>query len=334
MGDVVLTVPVIQNFCRKYPEIQITILTRPFFHPFFEGVPNLNLFPVDLKDKHKGFLGLYQLVQELTEKQKFDCVIDLHDVLRSRFINTLFRLKGIPIYRIEKGRQEKKAFINGNQKKELPHTTQRYQEVFFRAGFSFPFEKVLLERSKVPKKLTKAISKNSKINIGIAPFAAHKSKEWGLEKTHELIQKINKINQVQFYLFGGGDDEVEKLSILANSYANVTNLAGQFTLKKEVQLLRDLSVFIGMDSGNSHIAALVGIPVISIWGGTHPGLGFKPLYQPKKNCIQLPEKEYTKCKLTVYGTSKPQLKQSPYFCIKKIPAESIIDRLIEIKILV
>ena len=291
------------------------------------------MFPIDLKGKHKGLGGLYLLFQELTANQKFDCVIDLHNVIRSRFISTLFRLKGVPIYRINKARKEKKAFLDGSRREKLAHTTKRYQEVFQNAGFVFPFKKVLLAKFEISEKLARIISPHSKINIGIAPFAAYKSKEWGLEKTHELIKKINSMNQVQFYLFGGGSDEVEKLGSLANSYDNVTNLSGQFTLKEEIYLLRKLSIFIGMDSGNSHIAALVGVPVISLWGGTHPDLGFNPLYQPEDNCIQLSESEQKECKLTVYGTSKPQLKQSPFFCIKKIRVEQLIDRLIAIKVL-
>lgn len=333
MGDVVLTVPVIQNLLKKYPKTQITLLTKPFFHTFFEGIPNLTLFPVDLNGKHKGFVGLYKLVKELTAKQKFDCVIDLHDVIRSRTISTFFRAKGVPIYRIDKGRAEKKAFIKGNRNIILPHTTKRYQEVFYRAGFVFPFEKVLLTKLEETGRVKEIISKFFTINIGIAPFAAHKSKEWGLDKIHRLIKDINKHYQVHFYLFGGGIKEVGKLNALANNYTNVTNLAGLFSLREELQILRHLSVLIGMDSGNMHITSLVGIPVISIWGGTHPSLGFKALYQPDKNCIQLSLENQKDCKFSVYGTSKPQLKESPYFCIQNIQVETVINRLIAIKVL-
>lgn len=333
MGDVVLTVPVIQNLLKIYPDIQITILTKPFLNPFFEGVPNLSIFPIDLKGTHKGAWGLYTLVRELTVKQKYDCVIDLHDVIRSRVISTFFRAKGVPIYRIDKGRKEKRAFIKGNRSKILPHTTKRYQEVFYRAGFVFPLEKVLLPELKEAGRVKEIVSKFSIINIGIAPFAAHKSKEWGLSKIHRLIKNINKHYEVHFYLFGGGVKEVGKLNALANNYTNVTNLAGLFSLREEMQLLRNLSVLIGMDSGNMHIASLVGIPVISIWGGTHPGLGFKALYQPDKNSIQLSLENQKGCKFSVYGTSKPQLKESPYFCIQKIKVKSVIDRLLAIKVL-
>lgn len=333
MGDVVLTVPVIQNLLKVYPNTKITILTKPFLHPFFEGIPNVNLFTSDLKGAHSGILGLFSLVRELTTKHKFDAILDLHDVLRSRIISAFFRLKGIPVYRINKGRAEKSAFFKGLQKKALLHTTERYQQVFYKAGFVFPLDKVLLPEFKESDRVLETTSNYAKISIGIAPFAAHQSKEWGLDRIHGLIKKINNKYKVQFYLFGGGAEEVGKLNALAKNYENVTNLAGKFSLRDELHLLRHLSVLIGMDSGNMHIASLVGIPVVSIWGGTHPDIGFRALYQPNENSIQPLKKDQEGCKYSVYGTSKPQLKEAPYFCIKRIKPKRVVKRLEELRII-
>ena len=333
MGDVVLTVPVIQNLLRKYPDTQITVLTNSFYHPFFEGISNLTLYPVDLKGKHKGILGLWKLVKELTSIQQFDAVIDLHSVMRSWVMGVFFRLKGIKVYKIDKGRSEKKAFIQGKTKRALPHTTQRYQKVFKQAGFDFKLEKSLLPITKPTERLDNILSTFSKITIGVAPFAAHKSKEWGLDKIKELIHQINLKSSVQFYLFGGGDKEVTQLTTLANDFENVTNVAGQFSLQEEIQVLRNLSVFIGMDSGNAHIASLTGISVLTIWGGTHPDIGFSPLYQEKDNCI-LPKKSIEKtCQYTIYGTSEHQMKEAPYFCIARIEVKRILERLAALGIL-
>jgi ADP-heptose:LPS heptosyltransferase len=234
-------------------------------------------------------------------------------------------MKGTAVYKIDKGRVEKAAFIKRQSDKALIHTSQRYQNVFNNAGFSFKLEKkylpVLTESDAVSKIDFPSIS------IGIAPFAAHKSKEWGIDNIKELIKKINEKHSVHFYLFGGGKQEIQQLDKLASSFDNVTNLAGKFSLKEEIQLLRKLSSFIGMDSGNAHIAALTGIPVISIWGGTHPKLGFKPMYQTDENCILPKINVLNNCPFSVYGTSKPQLKESPYFCIRFVEVQQVMERL-------
>jgi len=327
MGDVVLTVPVIKSFAAANPEAKITVLTKPFFHPFFDGIPNINLPIVELKGKHKGILGLRKLVRESHQKQRFDAIIDLHSVLRTWVIGFFFRLKGVPVFKIDKGRKAKKAFLQDITTQKLPHSTERYHRVFKQAGYVFPLEKQQL----TPKSDTPLnILNSTQINIGLAPFTAHKSKEWGLENFHQLVQQLNEEHNIQFYLFGGGAHEVDQLNQFASSYKNVYNLAGKYNLREEMQIISRLNLMLCMDSGNMHIATLTGIPVISIWGGTHPNVGFSALYQPEANSIQPSQEEQQKCLYSVFGTSKPQLDESPYFCIKKIKPQQVIQRILEI----
>ena len=93
MGDVAMTVPVLRAFSLQYPEVKITVVSRPFFKPFFDGIPNVNFFAIDLKERHKGFFGLLRLYKDL-KKLKIDAVADLHNVLRSKIIRNLFALSG------------------------------------------------------------------------------------------------------------------------------------------------------------------------------------------------------------------------------------------------
>lgn len=333
MGDVVLTVPVLKNLLKEYPNTHITVLTNPFFHPFYEGISNLTLFPVDLKGKHKGILGLRNLVNELTRQHKYDAVIDLHAVIRTYMIGFFFRIKGIAIYRIDKGRTEKKAFIKGKIKEALPHTTARYHKVFQKAGFDFILEKSLVHTRKESDFKVDEHLKVAGVSIGIAPFAAHRSKQWGLDKTASLIEEINRYYNVQFYLFGGGKEEVSQLNKLADIYPNTNNFAGAFKLAQELHLLENLDVIITMDSGNMHLASLLGIPVISIWGGTHPKLGFSALYQSKENSIQIPVDDLACRPCSVYGTKHCKLKETPFACMAQITPSLVIERLRELKIL-
>lgn len=334
MGDVVLIVPVIQDLLKKYPNVHITVLTNPFFHPFYEGIPNLTLFPVDLKGKHKGILGLKKLANELTSLQKFDVVIDLHAVIRTWVIGSFFRIQGVTIYRIDKGRKEKKAFIRRKIRKTLPHTTQRYHEVFQKAGFDFNLEKSLLNTKEQSDFAVNKHIKPTAISIGIAPFAAHKSKQWGLDKTEAFIEEINRHYKVQFYLFGGGKEEVNQLNTVADKYPNTTNFAGSFKLTEELHLLENLDVIVSMDSGNMHIASLLEIPVISIWGGTHPDVGFSALHQPEENSIQIAMDELPCRPCSVFGTNDCNLKTTPFACMTQITPSLVIARLQELKILV
>ena len=56
-----------------------------------------------------------------------------------------------------------------------------------------------------------------------------------------------------------------------------------------------------MDSGNSHIAAMLGIKVVTLWGATHPFAGFKPFNQPMENCLVSDRTKYPLLPTSVYG---------------------------------
>jgi ADP-heptose:LPS heptosyltransferase len=61
---------------------------------------------------------------------------------------------------------------------------------------------------------------------------------------------------------------------------------------------------LSMDSGNSHIAAMLGIKVITLWGATHPFAGFAPFNQPLENCLTADREMYPLLPTSVYGNKK------------------------------
>ena len=55
MGDVALTTPVLKGMREQYPDIELLLLTRTAFKPFFSSIKGLDLFFPDLKKRHKVF---------------------------------------------------------------------------------------------------------------------------------------------------------------------------------------------------------------------------------------------------------------------------------------
>src|SRR5665811_525274 len=126
MGDVALTTPVLSAVRKQYPEVELVMVTRSAFKPFFSSIEGLNLFFPDFKKRHKGFLGLISLFRDISKKGKIDYVIDLHDVVRSKMLRFLFRLSGVPASVIDKGRREKRAVIKREISIQLKHSVERY----------------------------------------------------------------------------------------------------------------------------------------------------------------------------------------------------------------
>ena len=61
---------------------------------------------------------------------------------------------------------------------------------------------------------------------------------------------------------------------------------------------------LSMDSGNAHIAAMLGVKVITLWGATHPYAGFSPFNQPFENALVSDRNQFPKLPTSVYGNKK------------------------------
>jgi ADP-heptose:LPS heptosyltransferase len=251
MGDVALTIPVITDILKKYPQIEIALVTQSAFGPFFRSIRNLQLFYPDFKKRHKGFYGLLHLFRDVKKQYKVDYVIDLHDVLRSKFLRWGFKISGVPVAVINKGRTEKRQVINGEKKIPLKHTAERYYDVFERAGFPVRPENGpwIIPSSEAQGKIAVLTIVPGVLNIGVAPYARHALKVWPEENMIRLLNMISEKLKVKFWLFGG-IDEYERLVALQSKLPSSFVAADKFSLDEELALISELDFMISMDSAN------------------------------------------------------------------------------------
>lgn len=329
MGDVALTLPAIRSVLDQHPDVSITLVTRKIFFPFFNNIPRLTCVEADVKGRHKGVPGLYRLYKTIYSTYRPDAVIDLHDVLRSHILSFFFKLSGIPVYRIDKGRQEKKQLTARHEKHfhRLTHTVQRYLDVFNSAGGDSTlsshtnwFNAVIFPESFLQQ--TGALPKKNAW-IGIAPFAKHREKMWPMAKMEELMASLHK-QGVTMFLFGGGAKEIDLMNQLSKKYTHSVVVAGKLSLQEELGLIGRLDVMVSMDSANMHLAALSGIPVVSIWGATHPFAGFGPLHDNEKNIVEIPHDQLTCRPCSVFG-NKPCWR-GDHACMEWITPAMVLEK--------
>jgi len=302
MGDVAMTVNILRAFTTQYPNVKLTVLTRGFFAPFFRDLKNVNVFNADVKGKHKGVLGLFKLSKEL-KVLGIDAVADLHNVLRSKILNSFFF--GIKTEQIDKGRAEKKALVTKESFQQLKTTHQRYADVFERLGFPIDISNPTFpERKPLNETTLEKVGVDDLQWVGIAPFAAFEGKMYPLDLMENVIENLSKTHKI--ILFGGGDKEITVLNTFQNKYKNVVNVAGQLTLNEELDVISNLDVMLSMDSGNAHIAAMLGIKVITIWGITHPFAGFAPFHQPEDFILLADAEIYPLIPTSIYGNKCPE----------------------------
>ncbi|MCF0195305.1 MAG: glycosyltransferase family 9 protein [Bacteroidaceae bacterium] len=158
--------------------------------------------------------------------------------------------------------------------------------------------------------------------IGVAPFAAHDGKIYPLELMREVVRRLAEGGRCDIYLFGGGQKEREVLEEWETEMPRVRSVAGRLGgLDKELELMSTLRLMLSMDSANMHLASLVGTPVISIWGATHPLAGFMGWRQSEANAIQV-DLPCRPC--SIFG-NKPCLR-GDYACLRQITPEQIVAK--------
>ena len=134
LGDVAMTVPVVHSLAAEYPQHEIIVLSRTALQPLFLKLPeNVSFYGADLSGKHKGLRGLNSLYAEL-KGLHFDYVADFHDILRAKYLRWRFRLDGVPVAAICKGRAGKKKLV------------RRHHKVFEKQESSFRRDADVLEK--------------------------------------------------------------------------------------------------------------------------------------------------------------------------------------------
>lgn len=329
MGDIAMIVPVLSALGKQYPNLTITLLTRPFFKPMFSQLSNVELYEADVKVRHKGVFGLWRLYKEL-KALKIDAVADLHNVLRSNILKRFFFLGGFPVVQINKGRAEKKALTTSKDKvfKPLMTTHERYANVFATLGFPLDLASApLLAREPLSKESLKIMGPDIKKWIGIAPFAAFKGKMYPAGLMEKVIEQLNSTEKYKILLFGGGSKERQKLEVWDDRFEQCINVAGKISFAEELALISNLDLMVSMDSGNGHLAAMYGIPVITLWGVTHPYAGFYPFRQETSNALLADRDKFPFVPTSIYGHKMPEGYE---MAIATIPPDAVLSKIDEV----
>lgn len=325
LGDVAMLVPAICSVAAKYPQDRFTVLTRTAYTPLFQNLGfNINVMSFNPK-RHGGFLGFLRLLKRVVRKD-FTHVVDEHDVLRSKAIRTVLKLTGKKVTRFDKGRNEKQKFVQEKViDKPLKNSTERYLEAFSEIGFpaEFSYTNFFAFTERNFYLLRNVVGEEEKTGkwIGIAPFAKHEEKIYPLKGMERILEELSEKLNYKIFLFGGKKDE-QLLNSWCAKYSNVYSIVGKFSLSTEMLLISYLDVMISMDSANMHLASLVEVPVVSVWGATHPYMGFYDSNQDFGNAVY----EQIPCRpCSVYGNI-PCGNSEHMACMNRLSESKIIDK--------
>lgn len=330
LGDVAMTIPALYDACLSHPSWHFTMLTKPGMKGIFLNAPsNLRVVGVELDGQHKGAPGMWRLLSTLRQEGAIDCFVDLHNVLRTRILGIFCHLRGIPVFRIDKGRRDKRKLIRAKDKvmRQLPSSIERYLNAITAAGITVKprFRSLFNGRAADPAMFASVTSpkRSGERWIGIAPFARHDGKIYPPDLMAKVIDTLAWQGGTRLFLFGAGEKERDQIEQWRAGLGNIINMAAvKAGFAAELALMSHLDLMLSMDSANMHLAAIAGAPTLSIWGATHPFAGFTAWRQPRESMLGA-DMECRPC--SVFG-DRP-CRYGDYRCLRAITPDEVVRRI-------
>ncbi len=268
LGDVVHSLPFLNAIKTYFPKAEIHWVIAKGLEGLFENHPMINKVWIINKDEWKKIKNAKGTIKELNmlsrelKKEKFDLVVDLQGLLRSGMITAA---TGASIRIGFKEAREGSRFFYTHKVaggKDV-HAVDRYLKI---AGFlgcdlsniTFPFP--LYKQS---ASFYLPIAENYSV---IVPGARWMTKRWPSEK----FGKLSSLLPLKSIIVGSSSDNDIANDIVSLSDGKAVSLAGKTTLKELIEIIKGARFVVSNDSGPMHIAAALGIPVISIFGPTDP----------------------------------------------------------------
>lgn len=329
--DVIMSLPVIYSACLSHKEHTFTLVTRPSLVSLFINKPdNLRVEGVDIA-RVSTLRAALEIWNTCKKTYSPDVYISLDNSPIYKFIAIRARIDRTKTSIVKKVKHFRRL-IRNNDKLMLPLASarSRYREAFFRVGLPVQehFHGLYGIDGKGDSTLFSAMTtppaKGEKW-IGIAPFAKHTGKAYPTNLMEQVIEILGKeLAGVKIILFGGGERELDIMQQWAHKYPYAVSPAmARLGFPAELSLLSYLDVMLTMDSANMHLASLAGVPVITIWGATHPYCGFKGWHQTESATISLP----MPCRpCSLYGDK--ECHRQDYHCITAIKPRFIADKII------
>ena len=327
LGNVAMTIPALYPVCKANPDTRFIMLTKKWPASMFHDRPaNLKVVDFDINENHKGFFGLLKLAAQLHKLYDIDAVADLHNVTGTKIMDAYLWLRGAKIAGMDREKAKRKALVTHRTHEPVTPIHDRYRNVFKELGFETPdnFTR-LYEGRDWPESPIVLEKEPGQRWIAISPFSSHRQKAYPLELMEKVIAELCKRENYWIFLMGGGKTEKIALRGIARKYKNVISMAEvKHRFLDEYALLGKCDLMLTMESANMHLASLVDLQAMTIWGPTSPACGYLGYNQVVEDDIQL-DMDCRPCSIT---GDKP-CKYGDFRCLKNIPPEYIAQHVIE-----
>jgi len=289
LGDIVHTLPVAHAIKRCFPNCFIGWIAQQSFAPLLQADDSIDaVHPIQIpstSDPQSGRWALpkafeatvgtlHKLHREFQQKP-YDLILDLHASFRSGLLGRT----NPGGQRVGFSRAKELNTFFQEHLIDIPETTEHAQDknLLFCTylGIKATDKDFYLCTGEEDRQAIRKFLQSQQINTDTSPLiyanpaARWQTKFWPIEYWAALTDKLQK--QGIPVVFGGSPQDTEYIASVAGLMKTDPIIAaGHLTLPRSAALIQRTSLYIGLDSGPMHIAALTRTPVVALFGPTHP----------------------------------------------------------------
>ena len=259
LGDAVMSVPAVRAIKNGRPDARVTVAAPVNIAPMWKLVPEVDTI-IPLPND-----SLLPVISLLKRQRNFDVAILFPNSLRVALESWL---SGIPRrvgYRGHWRRLLLNQTVREPRKPGPPeHHSLRFLRIARECGAETPNAQPLPQTSNIKPQTSK---------LGLCPGAEYgPAKRWLPERFAEVAAKVSAQSSAQWILFGTKNDMAIGDQIATAIGDHCVNRIGHTTLDQLIDELRECRLVLTNDTGTMHLAALLGVPVVAIFGSTEPRL--------------------------------------------------------------
>ena len=261
LGDSIISMPAVRAIKAGRPDVHITILAPEKIAAVWKLVPEVDDV-IGLTTR-----SLFATIRLLRSQKVFDVAILFPNSLRAA-LEAWFA--GVPRRVGYRGHYRSwllnQTITERPRKGPVEHQVFRFLQVTHELGGP-------LEPPPLRMFLPRAKANGASAKIGLCPGAEYgPAKRWLPERFAEVAATVSKQQAVQWILFGTSNDLEIGATIEAALGANCTNRIGKTTLDQLIAELSECALLLTNDTGTMHLATILGVPVVAVFGSTEPRL--------------------------------------------------------------
>jgi len=261
LGDAVMSVPAVRAIKNGRPDAQVTIAAPAKIAPMWKLIPKVDAI-ISLPNA-----SLLPVLSLLKRRPAFDVAILFPNSLRVALESWLSRIPRRIGYHGHWRRWLLNQTVSETRKPVPPeHHSLRFLRIAHECGAE---TSTILDST---SDIQTAVA-HQPLKIGLSPGAEYgPAKRWLPERFAEAATKISAQSSAQWILFGTKNDAAIGDQIAAAIGDHCVNRIGFTTLDQLINELRECRLLLTNDTGTMHLAALLGVPVVAIFGSTEPRL--------------------------------------------------------------